>query len=192
MKLILASASPRRAQLLAEAGYQFDVVPSNVDEQQQATGSNPSEIAQFLAVIKAEAVAGQHPDDVVLAADTIVCLGEQVLGKPADAESARKMLSLLAGTTQVVITGLCVMRKSMEYQHSTKVMSTVRMQNLTAQQIDAYVASGEWEGKAGGYGLQDNDPFVTRIGGSQSNVVGLPMEVARKMLARAGIVPQQK
>ncbi len=191
MKLILASASPRRAKLLADAGYQFEVHPADIDEQ-QITSPNPSELAQKLATAKAEAVAAQFPDDLVLAADTIVCLGEQVMGKPADAAQAKRMLELLSGTTQVIITGICLMRKNDDMQQSARAMSAVRMDNLSEEQIDKYIASGDWEGKAGGYGIQDQDPFVTRIAGSHTNIVGMPMETVRRMLARAGIpVPSQ-
>lgn len=186
MKLILASASPRRAQLLAEAGYQFQVQPAEIDEQ-AVTAAAPSELAQRLAVAKAEVIADRNPDDIVLAADTIVCLGEQVLGKPTDAAHARKMLELLSGTTQIVITGVCVTRKAASLQNSTRVMSAVRMDNLTKDQIEAYIATGDWQGKAGGYGIQDDDPFVKRVSGSHTNIVGLPMETVRRMLARAGI-----
>ena len=133
---------------------------------------------------KAEAVTAQYPDDVVLAADTIVCLGEQVMGKPADAADAKRMLELLSGTTQIIITGICVVRKSADLQQSSRVMSAVRMDNLTDEQIKQYVASGDWEGKAGGYGIQDHDPFVKRVAGSHTNIVGMPMEFVRKMLAR--------
>ena len=188
MKLILASASPRRAELLSESGYVFDIQPADVDEA-QITASSPSELVQRLAGAKAEKIASRFPDDVVIAADTVVCLGEQVMSKPLDANDAQRMLNLLSGTTQIVITGLCVMRKSVEYQHTSRVMSAVRMDNLTDDQIKQYVDSGEWQGKAGGYGIQDDDPFVTRIAGSHTNVVGLPMETARRMLARAGITP---
>ena len=191
MKLILASASPRRAKLLADAGYQFEVHPAEVDEQ-QITASSPSELAQRLAVAKAQPVAERFPDDLVLAADTIVCLGEQVMGKPADAAQAKKMLELLSGTTQIIITGICLMRKSTELQQTVRVMSAVRMDNLTPEQIDRYIASGDWEGKAGGYGIQDHDPVVKRLSGSHTNIVGMPMETVRRMLTRAGIpLPNQ-
>lgn len=188
MKLILASASPRRAELLAEAGYQFEIDPADVDEQ-QANASSPSELAQRLAMMKAEVVAARHPGDVILAADTIVCLGERMLGKPADAQHAAEMLDLLSGTTQVVITGVCVTCDKPNFLQSTRVLSAVRMAKLTPEQIKAYVASGDWQGKAGGYGIQDDDPLVKRVAGSHSNIVGLPMDTVRKILSRAGISP---
>lgn len=188
MALILASASPRRQQLLREAGYDFLVEPANVDESPHGMVF-PPEFAQKLACAKAEAVAAVHPDDVVLAADTIVAFGERVLGKPADAADARRMLTLLSGTTQIVITGVCVMRKSADFNQSMRVLSAVRMNRMTREQIEAYIASNDWQGKAGGYGIQDKDPFVTRIAGSHSNVVGLPMPATRRLLSSAGILP---
>jgi len=191
MKLILASASPRRAELLSQSGYAFDIEPADVDEA-AIFADSPAELAQRLAGAKAAKVADKFPADVVLAADTLVCLGEQVLGKPSDADDARRMLQLLSGTTQVVITGLCIVRKDADYQHTFRVMSAVRMENLSDAQIQHYLDSCEWQGKAGGYGIQDNDPLVTRIAGSHSNIVGLPMAVAREMLNRAGITPTVK
>ena len=188
MKFILASDSPRRAELLLQSGYVFEIRPPDLDES-KVFADSPGELAQRLAVAKTAKVAEKSPDDVVLAADTLVCLGEQVLGKPVDANDARRMLQLLSGTTQVVITGVCVVRKSADYQQTSKVMSAVRMNNLTAEQIQHYIDSGEWQGKAGGYGIQDNDSFVTRIAGSHTNIVGLPMAMAREMLQRAGIMP---
>ena len=191
MQLILASASPRRRQLLEEAGYEFVVHPADVDET-VAPGVYPPDFAQKLAVAKAETVAKQFPEDVILAADTIVTFGDQILGKPANADEARRMLAFLSRTTHIVITGVCVIRKSGDMVQATRVMSGVRMANLTPEQIDAYVASGDWQGKAGGYGIQDNDPFVTRTCGSHTNIVGLPMEVVRRLLAAAGIYPVKK
>ena len=191
MQLILASDSPRRRQLLEEAGYQFVVHPADIDET-VAAGVYPPDFAQKLAVAKAEAVAKQFPEDVILAADTIVTFGDQILGKPANADEARRMLAFLSRTTHIVITGVCVIRKSGDMVQATRVMSGVRMANLTPEQINAYVASGEWQGKAGGYGIQDNDPLVTRTSGSHTNIVGLPIEIVRRLLGAAGIYPIKK
>jgi septum formation protein len=190
MQLILASASPRRRQLLTDAGYDFAVEPADVDETPRP-GLSPADVAQQLACAKAEVIAARHPDDVVLGADTLVCFGERILGKPADADDARRILSLLSGTTQVVITGICVARKSAGFSQSTRVLSAVRMRPLSRQQIEAYIATGEWQGKAGAYGIQDQDPFVTRIGGSHTNVVGLPCRQVRRLLSAAGIEPSR-
>ena len=189
LRLILASASPRRQSLLRDAGYEFEVDPAEIDESAFPTGMLPSKVAVHLAEAKARAVAGRHPDDVVLAADTVVAFGDQLLGKPIDAVHAKQMLQLLAGTTHIVITGLCVMRQSANFFKSARVMSAVKMRFLTPGEIDRYVASNEWQGKAGGYGIQDKDPFVVRQSGSHTNIVGLPMSAARQLLAEAGVKP---
>ena len=187
-RLVLASASPRRQQLLREAGYEFAVFPANIDEDDYLN-LLPIELARHLSFEKAKAVAARFPVDVVLAADTVVAFGDRSMGKPEDAEEARRMLTLLAGTTQIVITGVTIMQKESEVQQTRTGMSAVRMRKLTPAEINDYVAGGQWEGKAGGYGIQDPDPFVTNISGSHSNVVGLPMELVEKMLAEVNILP---
>ena len=191
LKLILASASPRRHELLRDAGYAFEVDPADVDESAHPSGMLPAQVAVHLAEEKARVVAARHPDDVVLAADTVVAFGDQLLGKPADAEGAKKMLQLLSGTTHLVITGVCVMRQAAHFARSSRMMSAVRMRILTPGEIEQYVASGKWEGKAGGYGIQDPDPFVSRVAGSKTNVVGLPMSVTRQLLEEAGVKPNR-
>jgi septum formation protein len=188
-RLILASASPRRQSLLREAGYDFIVHPAEVDESKHPPGLLPSELARHLATAKAEAVAARFPDDVVLAADTVVAFGDRALGKPADTREARHMLELLGGTTQIVITGVCVIHKAASFARTERAMTAVRMRPLSGREIEQYIESGQWAGKAGGYGIQDPDPFVTRITGSHSNVVGLPMGLTRQLLTEAGIVP---
>jgi septum formation protein len=187
-RLVLASASPRRQQLLREAGYEFAVFPADIDEDSYPT-LLPIELARHLSFEKAKAVSGRFPLDVVLAADTIVAFGDRAMSKPDDAEDARRMLTLLAGTTHIVITGVTVMQKESEVRQTRVAMSAVRMRRLSPAEIDGYIASGLWEGKAGGYGIQDQDPFVTKISGSQTNIVGLPMEVVEKMLGELNILP---
>jgi septum formation protein len=191
-QFVLASASPRRQELLRNAGYEFVAEPPNIDEEIYPPALMPLDLARYLAFEKAKAVAGRFPDDVVLAADTVVAFGDRPLGKPADAAEAKRMLTLLSGTTHIVITGVCVMCRKTEYEQTRAVMSAVRMRRLTPAEIDAYVAGGEWRSKAGGYGIQDNDPFVTRTAGSHSNIVGLPMEVTAAMLAGLGILPLRR
>lgn len=188
-RLILASASPQRQSLLREAGYEFIVNPADINEDNHPPRLLPHELARYLANAKAEAIARQFPDDIVLAADTVVAFGDQVVGKPSDAEHARKTLELLSGTTHVVTTGIAVIHKARSFARSTRVMTAVRVRPLTRQEIDQYVATNEWQGKAGGYGIQDPDPFVTRLYGSRSNVIGLPMSATRDILAAAGIQP---
>jgi septum formation protein len=152
----------------------------------------PSQVALYLAEKKAQSVSQRRVNDVVLAADTVVAFGDVVLGKPADAVQAKRMLTLLSGTTHIVITGVCVMHAAANFAKGGKAMSAVRMRVLTPAEIDQYVASADWQGKAGGYGIQDPDPFVIRQAGSHTNIVGLPMEVTTKLLAEAGIEPTRK
>ena len=187
-RLVLASASPRRQQLLREAGYDFAVFPADIDEDVYPS-LMPIELARHLSFEKAKSVAGRFPNDVVLAADTVVAFGDRAMSKPEEAEDARRMLTLLSGTTHIVITGVTVMQKESEVRQTGVAMSAVRMRAMSKLEIDAYVASGQWEGKAGGYGIQDQDPFVTKMTGSHTNVVGLPMELVEKMLAEVNILP---
>ncbi len=191
-RLILASASPRRQELLREAGYEFIVHPADVDESKAPANLLPVNLAKHLAFQKARAVADIYPRDLVLAADTVVAFGDRPLGKPADVEEARRMLALLSGTTHIVITGVCLMCKATELEQTRAVMSAVRMRQLLSSEIEAYVKGGEWQGKAGGYGIQDRDPFVMRMSGSLSNIVGLPMELTAEMLAGVGVTPEKK
>lgn len=190
-RLILASESPRRQELLRRQGYSYTVIPARIDESDFPPQLFPAEIAEYLAVAKADAVAQANPHDVILAADTVVAFGDQILGKPADPQHAREMLSLLSGTTHIVITGIAVRCIRQNFERHGHVMSAVRMAQLTERQIDAYVASEEWKGKAGGYGIQDQDPFVTRLNGDFDNIVGLPVSHAADLLAEAGIFPRE-
>jgi septum formation protein len=191
-RLVLASASPRRRELLMEAGFEdFLVHPAEIDEDDYPAGSLPADIALFLARGKARAVAVNFPEDVVLAADTVVAFGDRPLAKPADADDARKMLSLLEGTTHLVITGVAVQCIGNGFEQARRVMSAVRMRHLTSKQINDYVASNDWQGKAGGYGIQDQDPFVTCVTGCHTNVVGLPMKTTKQLLELSGIGPRR-
>jgi septum formation protein len=190
-RLILASASPRRRELLFSAGYDFEVHPADIDEEDYPVGTLPADLAQLLATLKAQALSARFPNDVILAADTVVAFGDRPLGKPANEIEAEQMLRLLAGTTHVVITGVCAMHTAAGFERATRVMSAVHMRDVTDKEIAAYVQSGDWRGKAGGYGIQDErkEPFVTRMAGSHSNIVGLPMETTTELLKAAGVVP---
>jgi septum formation protein len=187
-RLVLASASPRRQSLLSEAGFEFSVHPSDIDERAlEKPAMLPADLAMRLATAKAEAVAAQFPQDVVLAADTVVAFGDMSLGQPPDAGQARRMLRLLESTTHLVITAVVVLHQSVGHRAAERVMSAVRMRPLTPDQIDQYVQTDLWRGKAGGYGIQDNDPFVERLTGCHTNIVGLPMTTTKRMLKDAGI-----
>jgi septum formation protein len=188
--LVLASRSPRRQQLLRDAGYDFAVEPADIDEDDFPPEAMPADLAVRLARMKSHAVAANHIENVVLAADTIVAFGDRILGKPRDADHARSILKLLSGTTHIVITGVSVVRRLTGISEERRVMSAVHMRLLSDNDIDLYVESGAWQGKAGGYGIQDNDPFVTRMAGCHTNIVGLPIKTTRAMLAAAGITPK--
>lgn len=127
----------------------------------------------------------------MLAADTIVALGGTILGKASDAVDARRILSQLSGTTHLVITGVAVIRSRSSLSLIEQVISTVEMKLLTSEEIDSYIATGQWRGKAGAYGIQDSDPFVRRMAGCLTNIVGLPITTTRKLLAEAGITARE-
>ena len=189
-RLILASASPRRQQLLRDAGYEFTVAPASIDEDAAPPNLRPGDLAEYLARCKAEVAAARFPEDVVLAADTVVAYAQTVLGKPKDPADAARMLDLLSGTAHTVITGVAVVRAAANFARHTRIMSAVHMRKLTEEEIARYVASNQWQGKAGGYGIQDPDPFVTRTSGCLTNIVGLPMHTTAELLRDAGIVPR--
>ena len=188
MRLILASASPRRVDLLREAGYAFDVVPADVDES-EAAGEPPRAYVLRVAAVKARAIAARNLDDLVLAADTTVVVDGEMLGKPKDDDDAKAMLGRLSGRTHEVLTGVVITRAGRE---SSEVVSTrVRFRRLTAAEIDAYVASGEPHDKAGAYGVQGPAArFVESVEGSYSNVVGLPVGAVRGLLEAEGLAPR--
>lgn len=188
-KFILASASPRRQQLLRDARFQFQIDPADINEEDFPSQLSPGEVAEYLAVQKAIAVAARHPIDVVLAADTVVALGRQPLGKPTGADHARRMIRALGGTIHQVITGIALVVPGGGEPLHLRVSSEIQTRALSDVEIEGYVESQAWRGKAGGYGIQDPDPFIVRTAGSLTNIVGLPMEQTMRLLAEAGIGP---
>ena len=175
---ILASASPRRAELLAKAGIEFDRCPADIDES-MLSGESPHEYVRRLAETKAR--AAWRPGTRSLGADTIVVLGGNVLGKPRDELDAKRMLQRLSGQCHSVLTGVAVFGG--EAVESTCEETRVWFRTLSDREINDYVARGEPLDKAGAYGIQgEAGRFVDRIDGSYSNVVGLPVEVAVAML----------
>jgi septum formation protein len=180
--LLLASASPRRAQLLRAIGVEFDVVPSDVDETPRE-GEPPTAYVERLARAKAEAVASTHPGRLVLGADTTVTLDGHILAKAADAAEARQMLERLAGRMHEVHTGVALVVG----RDSTVACATTRVwfSPMTGEDIQAYVATSEWQDKAGAYGIQGRiSRFVERVDGSYTNVVGLPVSLVWGLLMR--------
>ncbi|HET6883919.1 MAG TPA: Maf family protein [Pirellulales bacterium] len=182
--LILASSSPRRKDLLAEAGYQFTVVaPSQSAECGLCSGETPPELVGRLAYQKAADVAGRIERGLVLGCDTVAECAGQILGKPADERHARQMLELLSGREHHVYSGVCLWRVPGGEPLVEVDRTTLVMRELSQPELDDYLKSGRWEGKAGAFGLQDRLGWLKIVEGSESNVVGLPLERLAKMLA---------
>ncbi len=193
-RLVLASKSPRRVELLAKAGFQFVIDPSDVDEDDVPPGLSSTQLAQLLATRKARAVAGRHPSCIVIGADTVVFACGQFLAKPIDADDARRMMRLLSDSTHEVVTGVALVVQQgppIEVSPIELIRSDttlIRFREISDDEIESHIQSGNWQGKAGGYGLQhedpqDRDPYVIDIQGDATNVVGLPMPLLLTMLA---------
>lgn len=188
MRRILASASPRRADLLRSAGLHFDILPADIDES-AFRGEAPMDLVLRLSQQKAATVFDVHPEDLVLAADTVVVSEEGILGKPADAADAVRMLNALSGTTHQVLTGFSLFWPDRPC-HQQLCGTRVTFRDLGSDEIEAYVRSGEPLDKAGAYGIQGNAAsFVQKIDGSYTNVVGLPLAEVVEAL-RCGDVPR--
>lgn len=177
--LVLASSSPRRRQLLAAAGFALEVAACPLPEPDPDRFSSPEEYAVHTAWRKARHIAEQRanqPPRWILAADTVVTVGDQVLGKPIDRADAERILRALHGADHAVITGVALWIPNLDIMLTLAGVSRLAMRTMTESELRDYLDGGAWEGKAGAYGLQHNDPFITRCQGSFTNVVGLPME----------------
>ncbi len=185
-RLILASASPRRLDLLAQIGIHPDAVdPADIDET-PTKEELPAPHAARLAAAKAAAVAGRHPDALVLAADTVVACGRRILPKAEDAETARRCLAMLSGRRHRVYGGVALLCPDGRLLQRL-VRTTVTVKRLDRTEIEDYLASGEWAGKAGGYAVQGRAAaYVVDINGSYSNVVGLPLFEAAQLFRGVG------
>lgn len=188
--LVLASASPRRQELLRNAGLSFAIEAANIDETPRA-GESPCDCAERLAREKALAVCTIRPQDSVLGADTIVVVDETILGKPVDADDAFRMLRMLSGRVHRVITGVCLIKPVVSGQGPVvRVVSEttlVTMSEISDDEIRAYVATGEPMDKAGAYAIQGmGSRWIPRIEGDYSNVVGLPVALVYRMLRDRG------
>jgi septum formation protein len=193
VELVLASASPRRRELLEAAGLRFTVLPASIDED-AVTAPTPEALARLLAEGKARAAAGARAGGapaVVLGADTVVALASgRLLGKPRDRAEAGEHLRALSGTTHRVVTGVCLLGPGPGEAEVFHAVSRVTMRALGEDEIRAYADGGEGMDKAGGYALQAGaDRFVTGVEGSRSNVVGLPVEDLLPRLAARGVRP---
>jgi nucleoside triphosphate pyrophosphatase len=178
--LILASASPRRAELLKELNLEFQIVPGTIAEvlDEQLT---PLELCQLNAHRKARVIAKKHPDALVLGADTLVFLEKEIMGKPADVAEARRMLGRLQGRTHQVVTGVSLIHWRALRERTFAVSTDVTFHPLTAEQINVYLSKMNPLDKAGAYAIQEHgDSIVSEISGSFSNVVGLPMELLKE------------
>lgn len=186
--LILASKSPRRKELLEQAGLEFTVVPSDVDED-EITVTEPDHYVRYLAEAKAREISNKHPDNWVLGSDTIVVIDSLILGKPASREEAFAMLKRLSGRPHYVFTGYCLSCQTKQRVISETVKTLVQFKELSDDEIDWYVRTPEPFDKAGAYAIQGLGTFlVKRIEGSYTNVVGLPVcEIIETLIAEGAL-----
>lgn len=186
-QLILASASPRRKELLASLGVTFDIIPAEVVEH-EAPDADPREMVRHNAALKADWVSVRHPDATVIGADTTVFIDRTVLNKPRDAAEARAMLRMLSSRTHTVFTGLAIRRQSDGLRLDQGVASEVTMKAYDEATIELYLSRVHTLDKAGGYAIQEqSELIVAGFTGSLTNIVGLPVEEMKQLLTRAGL-----
>jgi septum formation protein len=185
VRIILASASPRRRELLAEAGYKFTAITPDIDESTFSTaGVRADEYAKKLALAKAKNVAEKHPDSLVIGADTVVDFGGEIIGKPADSKEAEQITRKLFRSPHKVITAVALVRRSDGIELCESDITTVYPKSPTDKQIAEHIKSGSWQDKAGAYAIKETgDEFVEKIEGSLTNVMGLPMELLQRLLS---------
>lgn len=184
-RLILASGSPARRELLTRSGYSFEVLPASIDEPTGAGYDNPRTYVQQVAWLKAAAVAPRIAEGMVLAADTVGWIDGQVIGKPADEADARRILRQLSGTIHELWTGVVLWRRPDDIQLAWQEVSRVAVKPLSEAEIDTYLKTRTWQGCSGAYAIQEgNDPYVHVVHGSTSNVIGLPMETLARVVRR--------
>jgi len=175
--------------LLKRAGFEFEVLPAYIDEPTDAGLADARSYVQYVAWLKAHAVAAKVGDDppqpaIILAADTVGWLDGRAIGKPIDEADARRILRLLAGTEHELWTGVCLWRRPGNFQLSWQEMSRVAMKSMTEKELAEYLRTRQWQGCSGAYAILENeDPYVHIVEGSMSNVIGLPMETLTQVLA---------
>jgi septum formation protein len=175
--LILASGSPARRELLERTGIPFTIRPARIDEPDGTGFTDPRHYVHTVAWLKAAAVAKQIPDGLILAADTVGWLDGKVIGKPADEADARRILTTLGGREHELWTGVVLWRRPDDVQLCSQELSRVICKKMTPAELDAYLATRQWQGCSGAYAIQEkDDPYVQLRSGSISNVIGLPME----------------
>ena len=188
-RLILASGSPARRDLLTRAGYHFDVLPANIDEPSGEGFADARTLVQHTAWLKAAAVAPRVDEGVVLAADTVGWLQGRVIGKPADEADARRILRLLGGRHHELWTGVCLWRRPDGLQLAWQEVSRVHMKAMTDAELDAYLQTRQWVGCSGAYAIQEHDDPLLTVEGSVSNVIGLPMDTTAALLRAVAALP---
>ena len=189
LSIILASASPRRKELLAEAGYKFKVFPAEIDESAFSDeGITTVTYAQKLALAKAEKVADKFPDHLIIGADTVVDFNGQIIGKPTNASDAERITRKLFSLSLVphkVITAIAIVRLSDRIKFVNSDTTLVYVKPMSEIQIAEHIKQSHWQGKAGAYAIKaKGDQFVETVDGSMSNVMGLPMELLHRMLGQ--------
>jgi septum formation protein len=184
LQIVLASASPRRKSLLEEAGYQFTIHKSSIDEAEFFNDDiEPWQYTEQLALAKAKDVAPKYPDKIVIGADTVVDFNGKIIGKPTDAKDAKKIIEKLFSNPHKVITGIAMVRINDNTEIVTHDVTTIYPKRMTRAQISEHIKSDSWKEKAGAYAIQENgDKFIKRISGSMTNVIGLPMELLERLL----------
>lgn len=182
-RLILASSSPDRRALLERAGYQIEVMPSHIDEPTGQGFTDPRHYVMTVSWLKAAAVAPKVEQGLLLAADTVGWLDGKVIGKPADVDDARRIITSLSGREHELWTGVVLWRRPDNVQVVWQECTRLFFRKLTKQELDEYLATDQWVGRSGAFAIQEeNDPFMKIIEGSLTNVIGLPMEsLARNM-----------
>jgi septum formation protein len=186
MDFILASASPRRRALLTQAGYKFDIVVSNIDESQiSSDGLTAIEYSCKLALAKAQDVAQRFPDKLVVGADTVADFDGEIIGKAESAEHAEEITRKLFSKPHRIVTAIAMIKKDANLQTVEYDITTVYPIKMSEQEIAEHIASETWKDKAGAYAIQEgSDKFIEKLDGSESNVVGLSMELFEKMYRR--------
>ena len=182
-RLVLASSSPRRRQLLSEAGYRFEVISPAPDVEDG--GSHAESVEQMvmrLARQKAADVARKVPAGTIIGCDTVALCKENVLGKPTHLQDARRMLQLMSGQKHQVLSGICLWQRPSDRVICRSATTSLAMEKLEDRQLEEYLETNQWEGKAGGFGYQDNLDWIRIVEGSESNVVGLPLELLAELL----------
>ena len=186
--LILASASPRRQEYLAQLGLQYQIIPATIDEIAEP-GELPQQFSRRMAASKAKQVADDHPDSCIIAADTVVALDHHIFGKPRDKREALAMLMALQGRTHAVTTGFALFSRNRNIEEVASVTTEVTFGQFTEAILQAYVNSGDPMDKAGAYGIQGAGSFLVHsVTGSCSNVAGLPIHAVVQSLLRHGLL----